>query len=166
MAEPFSIATGALQVASAGIALAKTLHDYLESVKSAHKHIKAIAIEVGLTSSVLEHLGKLLEEHETEKLCSKNIVTDAKAAFSGCEDAFREVDEAIKVLVKPPTNGTKNVSLSASLFWPFKKGKLEALQANLERLKTTLLLMLSVLGYARDKAAKYVLKVSLLLYCR
>jgi hypothetical protein len=165
MAEPFSIATGALQVANAGIALAKTLYDYLESAKSAHKHIKAIAVEVRLTSSVLEQLGRLLEETETERLCSKNIVTDAKAAFSGCEDAFREVDEAVRVLVKPPTNGTRNVSVSASLFWPFKKGKLETLQANLERLKTTLLLMLSVLGYARDKAAKYVLNLSLLLHC-
>ena len=59
MAEPFSIATGAIQVAGAGLQLAKTLHDYLSTVKNAHKHIKAIATEVRLTSSVLEHLGAL-----------------------------------------------------------------------------------------------------------
>ena len=156
MAEPFSIATGAIQVAGAGLQLAKTLHDYLGTVKSAHKHIKAIATEVRLTSSVLEYLGALLNENEAEKLCSKNIATDAKAAFQGCKDAFHDVDDAFKVLAKPNADGTKSVSVAGRLSWPFKKGKFEALQANLERLKTTLLLMLSVLGYARDKAAQCV----------
>lgn len=156
MVEPFSIATGAIQVAGAGFQLAKILYDYLNTVKNAQKHIKAIATEVRLASSVLEHLSALLGEHETEKLCSKNITSDAKAAFCGCEDAFREVEETFKVLIMPQREGSKAVSLSGRLSWPFKKGKLEALQANLERLKTTLLLMLSVLGYAKDKAAKYV----------
>ena len=48
MADPFSIATGAVQVAGAGIQLAKTLDEYLDCVKSARKHIKAIAVEVRL----------------------------------------------------------------------------------------------------------------------
>lgn len=160
MAEPFSIATGALQVAGAGISLAKTLYEYLESVKSAHKHVKAIAVEVRLTSSVLEHLGTLLKDNEEEKLCSQNVVSDAKSAFNGCEDAFREIDNTFKVLVKPQADGTKSVSVAGRLSWPFKKGKLETLQANLERLKTTLLLMLSVLSYAREKASKWVKRIS------
>lgn len=99
MAEPFSIATGAIQVASAGIELAKTLYEFLECVKSAHKHVKSIAVEVKLTSSVLKHLGKLLEDHENEKLCSQNIVIDAQAAFEGCEAAFREIDETFGPLL-------------------------------------------------------------------
>jgi hypothetical protein len=156
MAEPFSIATGALQVAGAGVQLAKTLYEFIECVKSAHKHVKAIAVEVGLTSSVLEHLGTLLKEHHGEGLCSPVIVTDARAAFKGCEDAFREIDDAFKPLMRSLPNGEKSISISGRWAWPFRKGKLETLQANLERLKTTLLLMLSVVSYAREKEAKSV----------
>lgn len=155
MADPFSIATGAVQLAGAGIQLAKTLYEYLECVKGAHKQVKAIATEVRLTSSVLEHLGALLKENDAEKLCSESIVSDAQAAFNGCEDAFLQINDEFKLLIKPREEGKRNVSVSAKWIWPFKKVKLETLQANLERLKTTLLLMLSVLSYARDKASKY-----------
>lgn len=155
MADPFSIATGAVQLAGAGIQLAKTLYEYLDCVKGAHKQVKAIAIEVRLTSSVLEHLGALLKENDAEKLCSESIVSDAQTAFNGCEDAFLEINDEFKLLIKPREEGKRNVSVSAKWIWPFKKVKLETLQANLERLKTTLLLMLSVLSYARDKSSRY-----------
>lgn len=154
MGEPFSIAASAIQVAGAGLSVAKTLHAYVQEVKSAHKHVKAVAVEVKLTSSVLEHLGALLNENEAEKLCTKNVVTDAQDALSGCKDAFNEIDNTFKALVKAQPEGTRTVSTTARFAWPFKKGKLEALQANLERLKSTLLLMLSVLSYAREKATK------------
>jgi DNA-directed RNA polymerase II subunit RPB1 len=157
MAEPFSIATGAIQVAGAGLQLAKTLYDYLDSVKNPQKHIRAIAIEVRLTSSVLEHLGAFLKD-EGEALCSENIVRDAKAAFSGCENAFNEVSATFTVLVKPGNDMVTKISIVRRVSWRLRKGKLEAMQANLERLKLTLLLMLSVLGYAKDNAFKYVSK--------
>jgi hypothetical protein len=54
------------------------------------------------------------------------------------------------------------VSAAGRWVWPFKKGKLETLQANLERLKTTLLLMLSVITYAREKVSKYATKREIL----
>lgn len=157
MAEPFGIAVSAIQVAGAGLPLAKTLHTYIEEVESAQKHIKTVAVDVKLTASVLEHLGALLKENEAEKLCTQNVVLDAKDALSGCKDAFNEIEDAFKAVVKVQADGKRTVSATARFAWPFKKGKLEALQANLERLKSTLLLMLSVLSYAREKAARYVL---------
>lgn len=153
MAEPFGIAASAIQVAGAGWSLAKTLHAYVDAVKSAQKHIKAVATEVKLTASVLDHLGGLLKDSEAEKLCTSDVISDAKDALGGCRDAFGEIEEAFKGVVKTLADGSRSVSATARLAWPFKKGKLEALQANLERLKSTLLLMLSVLSYAREKAA-------------
>ena len=162
MAEPFGIAASAIQVAGAGLSLAKTLHSYIDQVKSAQKHIKAIATEVKLTSSVLEHLGALLKENEAEKLCTEAVVTDAQDALGGCKDAINEIEEAFKGVMKPMVNSARTtISATARLAWPFKKGKLETLQANLERLKSTLLLMLSVLSYARDKAQRSVLRLRL-----
>lgn len=48
-------------------------------------------------------------------------------------------------------DGLKVGSFAGRLSWPCEKGKSNTLQANLERLKTALLLMLSVLGYAKDE---------------
>jgi len=156
MGEAFGVATGALQVADAGIKLAKTLYDYLDAVRNANKHLKAIALEVQVTSSTLESLGSLLEDHDAEKLCSQNVLRDANAAFKGCGEAFADVDETFKTVIKFDPDGKASVSSSGRWVWPFKKGKVEMLQANLERLETTLLLMLSVLSFAREKARRCV----------
>ncbi|KAK5173453.1 uncharacterized protein LTR77_002134 [Saxophila tyrrhenica] len=156
MAEPFSLATGAIQVAGAGLQLAKTLYEFIDTVKTAHKHINTIAVEVKLTSSVLQHLGTLLKDHESEKLCSAAIVADAGSAFKGCGDAFREIDEAFRPMIRQASSRATGLSISALWAWPLKKGKLETLQANLERLKTTLLLMLSVVSYAREKKTRSI----------
>ena len=156
MAEPFSIATGAIQVAGAGLQLTKSLYEYVDTVKGANKQFKAIAVEVRLTSSVLEHLGELLQDHAGQSVCAQSILVDAKATLRGCENAFHEVDDTFKRFVNSQVAGSRGSSVAGRLSWPFKKGRLEALQANLERLKTTLLLMLSVLGYARDKMSRYV----------
>jgi hypothetical protein len=154
MAEPFSIATGAIQVAGAGLQLTKTLYEYIDCVKTAHRQVNAIAVEVKLTSSVLQHLGTLLNDHGAEKLCSTNIIADAGYAFKGCEDAFREIDESFKPFLVKQSHGVRRLSMSGKWAWPFKKGKVETLQANLERLKTTLLLMLSVISYAREQRSR------------
>lgn len=157
MAEPFSLAASALQVAGAGVSLAKTLHDYIAAVKGAQRHVKAVVVEVRLTASVLEHLGALLKENEAEKLCTADVISDADDALQGCRDAFGEIEEAFGSGLRALPDGTRIVSTTARFAWPFKKGKVEALQANLERLKSTLLLMLSVLSYAREKAFRFVL---------
>lgn len=97
-----------------------------------------------------------MKETEIEGLCSQTIVTDARAALGGCEDAFREVNEAFRALDPSQRDLLQGVSFPGRFSWPFKRGKFETLQANLERLKTTLLLMLMVLGYAKDKLSTFV----------
>lgn len=42
------------------------------------------------------------------------------------------------------------------LKWPFLKGRIEFPRSNLERLKSTLVLMLNVITYARQVSEKYV----------
>ena len=162
MAEPFSIATGALQVASAGVKLATTLYTYSETVWNADKRIKAIASDVSITANVLRELGDLLEKDQSEKLCSANAISTADAALKGCKDAFDEVDEAIKGSLKPNGSGKKTLSVAARFAWPLKQNKMMTLGANLDRLKSTLLLMLNVLTYARKLSlTKYGCKTTL-----
>ncbi|GAB1741213.1 hypothetical protein NU219Hw_g6454t1 [Hortaea werneckii] len=153
MAEPFSIATGALQVAGAGFQVVKTLAAYIQAVNGFDKSVAAIQLEVKVTSSTLESLSTLLNDHEAENICSTKIVGDAQQVFRGCFAAFDEVDQAFRNVVKTGNDGKRpSFSAGARLKWPLRKGKVETLQANLERLKTTLLLMLSVMSFAREKA--------------
>ena len=154
MGEPFSVAVGALQVAGAGLQLAKTLYEYVEGIQSANRHIKALASEVRTTSSTLKEFGTLLQQHDAEKLCSQSIVSDASATFDACKIAFNEVEQVFKKVVTRNKNGEISVPTSERFTWPFKQGKVETLQANLERLKTTLLLMLGVMSFARERSKK------------
>ncbi|KAI7217317.1 hypothetical protein KC333_g4288 [Hortaea werneckii] len=162
MAEPFSIATGALQVAGAGFQVVKTLAAYIQAAKGFDKSVAAIQLEVKVTSSTLESLSALLNDHEAEKICSTKIIGDAKGVFKGCFAAFDEVDQVFRNVVKTGNDGKKpSLSAGARLTWPLRKGKVETLQANLERLKTTLLLMLSVLSFAREKARRLIVRHNL-----
>ncbi|KAI6904636.1 hypothetical protein KC318_g13224 [Hortaea werneckii] len=162
MAEPFSIATGALQVAGAGFQVVKTLAAYIQAANGFDKSVAAIQLEVKVTSSTLESLSALLNDHEAEKICSTKIIGDAKGVFKGCFAAFDEVDQVFRNVVKTGNDGKKpSLSAGARLKWPLKKGKVETLQANLERLKTTLLLMLSVLSFAREKARRLIVRHNL-----
>ncbi|KAI6892602.1 hypothetical protein KC316_g4133 [Hortaea werneckii] len=162
MAEPFSIATGALQVAGAGFQVVKTLAAYIQAANGFDKSVAAIQLEVKVTSSALESLSTLLNDHEAEKICSTKIIGDAKGVFKGCFAAFDEVDQVFRNVVKTGNDGKKpSLSAGARLKWPLRKGKVETLQANLERLKTTLLLMLSVLSFAREKARRLIVRHNL-----
>ncbi|KAK3620874.1 hypothetical protein LTR56_023147 [Elasticomyces elasticus] len=169
MAE-FGIASGALQVADAGLKLAKTLYNYLDAVRKADKELSSLAREVTVTSTTLSSLGHVLQDNKAPALYTQDLVDEAKLAFRSCEDAFKDVDATFKSVVRFDTDGKGQVYLyaasddqladSAAVFvtskgrwaWPLKKGKIDMLQANLERLKTTLLLMLSVLSFAKANA--------------
>ncbi|WPG99965.1 Hypothetical protein R9X50_00278800 [Acrodontium crateriforme] len=160
MAEVFGVACGALQVADAGIKLAETLYEYLDTVRNASKQLESVALQVKVTSSTLRSLGELLEDHEAEKVCSQHVVADAQLAFKGCEKTFLDVEDTFRALIRSDGPSIGKVTTAGRWVYPFKKGKLETLQANLERLKTTLLLMLSVLTYARESKNRTIDNVS------
>jgi hypothetical protein len=156
MVEPIGAASGVLGVAEVGFSLAATLYKYASSVKSAEKELKAIAKDVELTSKVLKQTHEQIQRDQNVKLCTSEALDLTSDVLSGCQDAFREVDEALKGSIKTDANGKPSVTIGARMKWPLKSGKLEVLRANLEKLKTTLLLMLSVLAYGRKVLDRYV----------
>ncbi|KAK5737427.1 hypothetical protein LTR17_006654 [Elasticomyces elasticus] len=95
MAE-FGIASGALQVADAGLKLAKTLYNYLDAVRKADKELSSLAREVTVTSTTLSSLGHVLQDNKAPALYTQDLVDEAKLAFRSCEDAFKDVDATFK----------------------------------------------------------------------
>jgi hypothetical protein len=150
-------------IAATGVQLSVTLFTFAETVSAADKQIKDIARDVSLTSSVLEELGNNLRRDEKAKLCSDKAIDTAKSIVRECSEVFTEINTALETSMKKTSasakGATKGQKIVISKFdrlkWPFQQPKMELLRTNLERLKSTLLLMLNVLTYARNVRAEY-----------
>ncbi|KAK5465341.1 hypothetical protein LTS15_001904 [Exophiala xenobiotica] len=150
-------------IARAGIKLAVTLHNFSETVTTAHTEIKSIANNVSLTASVLHELGVKLDQDDDDddddeghQLYSSSATGTARDAARECESVFREINVIItKAMQSAAERGVKNGKAPAlspleRMKYPFLQPKMELLGGNLERLKSTLVLLLNVLSYARD----------------
>lgn len=145
----FGIAAGVLQVAGAGLQLAKTLNACATSFRDAKKDITAVAAEVALTASALQNLGHELEKDQA--FYSDKLVQDVRAAMSSCEDCFKELEALVKGLVIPSP-----ISVAVRARWVLSKGKIKSLKGDLSQHKITLTLMLEILGCAARQASRYV----------
>ncbi|KAK5703598.1 hypothetical protein LTR17_021967 [Elasticomyces elasticus] len=157
MADPLSIAAGAIQTADAGFKLYGALSQYIRDYVDANKHVSRIADEVRTTSWALQQLGELLKEDDDIKLCRPEAIVETDAALTGCRKAFEEVDEILKEFL-PPSSVAGDAYLTRGISrrwkWPLKKAKAQLLLAQLERLKTTILLVFKVLSYASKLASR------------
>jgi len=146
-------------IAGAGIKLSITLYTFSETVSTAHAEIKNVARDVSLTSAVLEELGASLRQDDHAKLYSDSALRTAKDVVKECEVVFSDINVVMgKAMDSSSKRGLKKGKLALSalerLKWPFLQPKMEMLRSNLERLKSTLVLMLNVLTYARDLRAE------------
>lgn len=159
MAE-LGLVASVVQIADTGIKLSITLYTFAETVVTADKSIKEIASDVSLTSSVLEELGQNLKKDQKSRLCSENAVKTAEGIVKECGVIFKEINETLTTTlnkIKPPakdkdgTHAGKKMAVAAleRLKWPFLQPKMQLLRSNLDRLKSTLVLMLNVITYAR-----------------
>jgi hypothetical protein len=149
--DPITICTTVLALAGAGIKLSTTLYTYSETAFRADKSVKQIAQDVSLTASVLGELGALLEQDRKENICSNNALRTASETVESCKEVFDEVNAALDKAM----SGKTRMGGIQRLKWPLLEPKMKLLQGNLERLKSTLLLILNVVTYARKIAAEY-----------
>ena len=158
MAELGIIASVA-QIADLGVRLSLRLYTFGETVASADNSISAISKDVSLTSSVLRELGQTLEKDQQSRLCSQNALETADGIVKECFEIFQSMDKSLaksmsRLGLQNGQRGAKTVAALERLKWPFLQPKMQLLRSNLERLKSTLLLMLNVLTYARQVADK------------
>jgi hypothetical protein len=182
MADPLSITASVLGVAGAGIKLATTLYAYSDTAFKADRSVRTIAADVSLTASVLSELGTLLQTDSADHLISVTALDTTGRTVKGCKECFEEIDEAIGKLLgegkprKKDENENENekrrgansgansgarqpsgMSVWKRMKWPLMEPHMRLLQSNLDRLKSTLLLMLNVITYARKLSGEYVI---------
>jgi hypothetical protein len=137
-----------VQVAGAGLKLSQTLYQYADSVSSADRRIKDIAKEVQLTSFVIRELGDVFESDQSSAVLSKNAIKTAGETINECSTVFTELDLAL--------NKTRRNTTFGKFKFPFREPKIELLRSHIDKLKSTLQLLMQVLTHAHQLASQYV----------
>ena len=162
MAE-LGIIASVVQIADVGLRLSIKLYTFGEIVASADRSVISISKDVSLTSGVLKELGQILDQDKETRTFSENAVETANGVVKECLEVFQEMED---ILVKRLPNlgsgkeGTgervkRATVMLEKLRWGYLQPKLQLLRSNLDRLKSTLLLMLNVITYARQVSEKY-----------
>ena len=141
-------------IASAGAELTVNLYTFAETVNSADKSIRDVARDVSITSSVLSQLASDMDQDEKAKITKDDAVKTVDEAVRGCSDVFKEIDTALEKSISNINAGKAKAALERMKWAAFNEPKMELLRSNLERRKSSILLLLSVLSYARDIAAE------------
>jgi hypothetical protein len=141
MAEIIGLVASVVQLADAGLKLSSALYQYADGVASADRRIKNIANEVKLTSFVIQELGSIFEQNKTADLISGNAIITAKETIKECDTVFTE----IKVIVDKTKSGKMG-----RLMLPFRDNKIELLRSQIDKLKSTLQLLMQVLIFAQQ----------------
>ncbi len=144
-----------LQIADLGGRIPVKLFTFSIKIKDADKNIDSVSQDSAATGAVLQQLGKQLPKDEITQLCSSEAVATAKQLAAGCHVILNELDGAIYGR-KPQGAGQKLImGWNERLKFSFPELQIELLRSNLKRLKSSLVVMLSVLIYA-EQLKKYV----------
>ncbi|KPI35417.1 uncharacterized protein AB675_11726 [Cyphellophora attinorum] len=146
MAEVIGIVAAVFQIADLGARLSVKLYTFSHKVKHAKNSVEAISKDISMTGNVLRQLGTELKKEEYAKLCTAEALKAAQSLVDECHGVFSDIDAAMGNANNPAGIGGKVVmSFKNRLRFPYVQQQVEALQANLDRLKNSLLVMLNVL---------------------
>ncbi|RJE19549.1 hypothetical protein PHISCL_08120 [Aspergillus sclerotialis] len=141
------VAASILQIAEIGGQLSIKLCTFCHKIKNADKNIQNLSNDVALTSNVLRQLGDSLERDKKGQLYSKQALSTAQDVLAECTKVFEQISAAIDT--PDGSSARDRVARAAARFaFVLKESQLDVLKSNLERLKSTMLLMLNVIMYA------------------
>jgi hypothetical protein len=145
--EILSIAASVLQIADLGGKLSVKLFTFSRKIKHADQSINNISQDIAATGAVLQQLGNELRRDERLRLCSDEAVSTAQGLVNSCNKIFSEMNRALD---GRPSDNKLVIGWKQRLSYPFLEPQIELLRSNLERLKSSLLVMLNVLIFAEQ----------------
>ncbi|EXJ76440.1 uncharacterized protein A1O5_00948 [Cladophialophora psammophila CBS 110553] len=145
--EIVGLAASVIQIAELGGKLSVRLFTFSRKIKNAHQSIDSISQDIAATGAVLAQLGNELRKEDNLRLRSPAALATTENLVDSCNKLFTELNEAID----EGGNGHKLiVEFKKRLRFPFLEPQIELLRSNLERLKTSLLVILNVLILAEQ----------------
>ena len=130
MADPFTIAGGAIALAGTGITIAKALKAYIDTVRKAEKRLRPVIRDVEVISGVLTQIGTQLENGEIRKLCTQHLYDSAHGAVESCGEDFNNLDK-FKAGLLNVEGGEIKMRTSAKFTLHFKQQKLDTLEGHI-----------------------------------
>ena len=144
MADPFSIATGAIALAGTGITIAKALKAYINTVRKAEIRLRPVVRDVEVLSGVLTQIGTALENKTIRKGCTTQFFEIARGALESCEENFQMLKIFNSGLMQLDGDDIK-MSVSAKLSLYFKQQELDTLRGHMGESKASLNLVIGTL---------------------
>ena len=147
--EVVGLVASVLQIADLGVRLSVKLYSFSHKVKHANKSIEVISQEIALTGNVLQLLSKQLKEEQ--HLPSDEAVSTAQSLVGSCRNIFSEIDDVLDNRAGATSGLGWLIKLKTKVEFPFLEAQIELLRSNLDRLKSSLNVMLNVLILAEHK---------------
>jgi hypothetical protein len=145
--EIVGVVASILQIAELGMRLSVKLCSFHRQIKEANQSAQRLSSDISLTCSILHELGVALQHDDQIKVCSKQAFLTAQEVLGECKRVFQSIDDAIES--QNPENGKNSWKRQTRRLMIFLLGPdLDMLKSHLDRLKTTMLLMLNVIMYA------------------
>lgn len=142
-----------VQLADFGFKLSVKLFAFGEAVANADRSVKSLANEISLTATVLRELSKVIKSNENH--VSPRAVEATEKTIKECFDVFEELSKALEKSVGDVSSSKdrsekKKITKIERIKWSFFQPRMDLLRSNLDRLKSSLTLMLQVLAYAQS----------------
>lgn len=162
MAEVIGTISAALQVAELGGRLSVKLCTFAHKFKNADKALRSLSNDVALTCSVLRQLGDSLRQDDLVSLYSPDAFATAQDVLEECKKVFNDLESEIEQQHPETSSKSRMERATRKIWFLMNEPRLDAVAGNLERLKSTMLLMLNVVIYAGqlrryDKMTSWIL---------
>ncbi|KAJ5964897.1 uncharacterized protein N7479_004773 [Penicillium vulpinum] len=144
--EIIGVAASIIQVADLGTSLSVKLFSFYRRVKNANETIQLLSNEVALVSAILRELGDSLKVEESSKLCSEEAFQTLEHVLEQCRGVLRQIEKVVDVNDQSSRSRLQQVTGKFKLV--LLEPSLEPLKADLDRLKSTMLLLLNVIMFA------------------
>lgn len=164
MAEPLgivSIVASVVQLADAGSKLAYGIFTTLNAIKCAPKVLTSIANEVSLTGVVLRQLSSELESEDYQSICNPVSLNTIRTLIQRCDFIFTAVEKKLEHNHRRLEESARLAQWAYRIKLPYQIRELTSKRQELERIKSSLTLVLQLLSFAvQVKGPKHRLVVT------
>jgi hypothetical protein len=146
-----SIATALLEVGNAGANLSTKLYTTATSSVNLDQDLANLASDVALTSTALINVGRYLDVKHGPVIASESAHQDAWSISKRCQESFEELSAMTGS--RPSTSRMDRLRM-----WPQTAhgSRTEILRKKIETLKSSLILLLSILKFHHESHTQYV----------
>jgi predicted transcriptional regulator len=146
--EIIGVVASIVQIADLGGRLSVKLCTFCHKFKNANKALRYLSKDVALTCNVLRQLGDSLGQDDLACLYSPDAFETAQDVLRECEQVFQDLESAIEQHYPDPLSQSRIDKVTRKFKFLMNESHLDTVAGNLERLKSTMLLMLNVVIYA------------------